>query len=433
MSAIPLLVTPADKAAYIRNKRLKLGLSQQEFAILLDMKENGERTVRGWESGEHVPSKAKFAKIEALKDDTPFKLVPITNNPFTFIDLFAGIGGIRLPFQELQGKCVFTSEWNRFSQITYAANFGELPHGDITQIPAATIPNHDVLLAGFPCQAFSQAGLKQGFNDTRGTMFFEIQRILAQKRPKAFLLENVKQLQGDNKGKTLKTILGILRGEFKENIPADVPMSEEARKALGNTLNYWVDYRVLRAADFGIPQNRERIYIVGFDKDYFGSQCDFTKLFQWPMPSNAPTRVGSILEDLSSLPASEDKFTISDKLWSGHLRRKAEHQNKGNGFGYCLFNENSAYTNTLSARYYKDGSEILIDQSRLGRNPRLLTPRECARLQGFPENFVVDAVSRARIYEQFGNSVCVPVVRAVAQSLVKTMQQAESLKLSTAA
>ena len=432
MSAIPLLVTPADKAAYIRNKRLKLGLSQQEFAILLDMKENGERTVRGWESGEHVPSKAKFAKIEALKDDTPFKLAPITNNPFTFIDLFAGIGGIRLPFQELQGKCVFTSEWNRFSQITYAANFGELPHGDITQIPATTIPNHDVLLAGFPCQAFSQAGLKQGFNDTRGTMFFEIQRILAQKRPKAFLLENVKQLQGDNKGKTLKTILGILRGEFKESIPADVPMSEEARKALGNTLNYWVDYRVLRAADFGIPQNRERIYIVGFDKDYFGSQCDFTKLFQWPMPSNAPTRVGSILEDLSSLPASEDKFTISDKLWSGHLRRKAEHQNKGNGFGYCLFNENSAYTNTLSARYYKDGSEILIDQSRLGRNPRLLTPRECARLQGFPENFVVDAVSRARIYEQFGNSVCVPVVRAVAQSLVKTMQQAESLKLSTA-
>lgn len=328
---------------------------------------------------------------------------------------------------------MFTSEWNRFSQTTYAANFGELPHGDITKIPATEIPYHDVLLAGFPCQAFSQAGLKQGFNDTRGTMFFEIQRILAEKRPKVFLLENVKQLQGDNKGKTLKTILGILRGEFKEDIPANVPMSEEARSALGKTLNYWVDYRVLRAADFGIPQNRERIYIVGFDKDYFGSQVNFTDLFQWPVPSNIPTKVGHILEDLSSLSPSEDKFTISDKLWSGHLRRKAEHQTKGNGFGYCLFNENSPYTNTLSARYYKDGSEILIDQSKLGRNPRLLTPRECARLQGFPENFVVDAVSKARIYEQFGNSVCVPVVRAVAQSLVKAMQQAEQLKQAKAA
>lgn len=422
-----------DKAAYIRNKRLKLGLSQQEFAVLLDMKENGERTIRGWESGEHVPTKAKFAKIEALKDDTPFKLPPNASSQFKFIDLFAGIGGIRLPFQEMKGKCVFTSEWNRFSQITYAANFGELPHGDITKIPATEIPDHDVLLAGFPCQAFSQAGLKQGFNDTRGTMFFEIQRILAEKRPKAFLLENVKQLQGDNKGKTLKTILGILRGEFKEDIPEDIPMSEEARRALGKTLNYWVDYRVLRAADFGIPQNRERIYIVGFDKDYFGSQCNFNNLFQWPAPSNLPTKVGSILEDLSSLPPSEDKFTISDKLWSGHLRRKAEHQTKGNGFGYCLFNENSPYTNTLSARYYKDGSEILIDQSALGRNPRLLTPRECARLQGFPESFVVDAVSKARIYEQFGNSVCVPVVRAVAQSLVKAMQQAVQLKQAKAA
>lgn len=429
---LPLFPT-SDKATYIRNKRLKLGLSQQEFAVLLDMKENGERTIRGWESGEHVPTKAKFAKIEALKDDTPFKLPPHVGSQFKFIDLFAGIGGIRLPFQELQGQCVFTSEWNRFSQTTYAANFGELPHGDITKIRATEIPDHDVLLAGFPCQAFSQAGLKQGFNDTRGTMFFEIQRILAEKRPKAFLLENVKQLQGDNKGKTLKTILGILRGEFKEDIPANVPMSEEARSALGKTLNYWVDYRVLRSADFGIPQNRERIYIVGFDKDYFGSQVNFTDLFQWPVPSNTPTKVGSILEDLSSLAPNEDKFTISDKLWSGHLRRKSEHQTKGNGFGYCLFNENSPYTNTLSARYYKDGSEILIDQSKLGRNPRLLTPRECARLQGFPENFVVDAVSKARIYEQFGNSVCVPVVRAVAQSLVKAMQQAEQLKQAKAA
>lgn len=433
MQVILPLFSDLEKATYIRNKRIKLGLSQQEFALLLGMKENGERTIRGWESGEHIPTKSKFAKIEALRDDTPFKPVPSKTSKFKFIDLFAGIGGIRLPFQELQGECVFTSEWNRFSQITYAANFGELPNGDITKIPAASIPDHDVLLAGFPCQAFSQAGLKQGFNDTRGTMFFEIQRVLAEKRPKAFLLENVKQLQGDDKGRTLKTILGILRGNIKEDIPEGIPMSEEARKALGETLNYWVDYKVLRAADFGVPQNRERIYIVGFDKSYFGSQFNFDDLFNWPTPPKTPTRVSSILENLDELESSMDKFTISDRLWAGHLRRKDEHKDKGNGFGYCLFDENSSYTNTLSARYYKDGSEILIDQSKLGRNPRLLTPRECARLQGFPETFIVDAVSRARIYEQFGNSVCVPVVRAVAQSLVKTMQQADYMKNKRAA
>lgn len=428
MSVILPLFSESEEAIYIQNKRTKLGLSQQDFALLLGMEKNGERTIRGWESGEHTPTKAKFAKILALKDETPFKLKNNKESAFKFIDLFAGIGGIRLPFQQLQGECVFASEWNRFSQITYAANFGDIPNGDITKIPATSIPDHDVLLAGFPCQAFSQAGLKQGFNDTRGTMFFEIQRILAEKRPKAFLLENVKQLQGSDKGRTLKTILGILRGNAKENIPEDIPMSEEARKALGKTLNYWVDYKVLRAADFGVPQNRERIYIVGFDKSYFGNDFDFEKLFKWPVPPKKPTKVGSILENSTRLDANLDQFTISDRLWAGHLRRKSEHQNKGNGFGYCLFNSESAYTNTLSARYYKDGSEILIDQSDLGLNPRLLTPRECARLQGFPENFIVDAVSKGRIYEQFGNSVCVPVVRAVAQSLVKTMQQADHIK-----
>ena len=419
----------AEKAAYIRSKCLEMGLSQQEFALLLGMNKSSDRAAPRWQHSELKPSNVKCAIIESLYHTPPFKPSPNMTHSFTFTDLFAGIGGIRLPFQELNGKCVFTSEWNRFSQITYAANFGELPHGDITQIPAANIPDHDVLLAGFPCQTFSQAGLKQGFNDTRGTMFFEIQRILAEKRPKAFLLENVKQLQSNNKGNTLKTILGILRGEFAADIPDDIPMSEDARKALSETLNYWVDYKVLRAADFGVPQNRERIYLVGFNKDYYGGDVDFSSLFQWGKAPKTPTRLGNILENLSHLPRDEDKFTISDKLWRGHLRRKAEHQAKGNGFGYCLFNENSPYTNTLSARYYKDGSEILIDQSELGRNPRLLTLRECARLQGFPENFIVDAVSRARMYEQFGNSVCIPVVKSVAQALVQTMQTAELLRL----
>lgn len=433
MSTPSQLSLPLDKASYIRNKRQRLGLSQQAFATLLGMKENGERTIRGWEAGEHIPTNTKFEQILALPEYAPYRPQHTQTTSFRFIDLFAGIGGIRLPFQQLGGECVFSSEWDKFAQITYAANYGEVPAGDITQIPAASIPDHDVLLAGFPCQAFSQAGLKQGFNDTRGTMFFEIQRIMTEKRPKAFLLENVKQLQGHDKGRTLATILAILRGEHKETIPDDVPLTPEARKALSQPLNYWVDFRVLRAADFGVPQNRERIFIVGFDRDYYGENCDFTQLFQWPIAPKTPTRLGDILEDLSQINASDDKFTISDKLWQGHVRRKAEHINKGNGFGYSLYTANSPYSNTLSARYYKDGSEILIDQTELGRNPRKLTPRECARLQGFPDNFVVDAVSQGQIYKQFGNSVCVTVIRAVAHSLVRAMRQAEQQKQQYAA
>jgi DNA (cytosine-5)-methyltransferase 1 len=413
----------SNDALMIRNKRHRLGLSQKDFAILLDLDEQGERTVRGWERGEHKPSRAKLEKILALPETAPFKTHPDECTTFRFIDLFAGIGGIRLPFQQLGGRCVFSSEWDKFAQKTYAANFGEIPHGDITQIHAETIPDHDVLLGGFPCQAFSQAGLKQGFQDTRGTMFFEIQRILAQKRPKAFLLENVKQLQGHDKGRTLQTILAILRGEFDPDIPNDIPLSEDVRKTLAHSLNYWVDVRVLRAADFGVPQNRERIFIIGFDKDYFGENFDFSSVFQWPNPPKSPTRVGNILENLEGMKPSEDRYTISDTLWQGHQRRKAGHINKGNGFGYTLYTASSAYTNTISARYYKDGSEILIDQSHLGKNPRKLTPRECARLQGFPEQFVVDAVSQGQIYKQFGNSVCMAVIQAIAKPMIHTLLQ----------
>lgn len=421
-----------DQASDIRAKRQRMGLTQAAFASLLGMNDNGERTVRGWEAGKHLPSSTRFNKIIALPEHAPLRRDHTQPVQFRFIDLFAGIGGIRLPFQELGGECVFSSEWDKFAQITYAANYGEVPSGDITQIHAAQIPAHDVLLGGFPCQAFSQAGLKQGFNDTRGTMFFEIQRILAAKRPKAFLLENVKQLQGHDQGRTLATILAILRGEHQGEIPDDVPISDDARQALSQPLNYWVDVRVLRAADFGIPQNRERIFIIGFDQDYYGKNTDFSTVFQWPKPPKTPTRLGNILEDLSQLKVAEDRFTISDKLWDGHQRRKAQHLNKGNGFGYTLYNADSAYTNTISARYYKDGSEILIDQSELHRNPRKLTPRECARLQGFPENFVVDAVSQGQIYKQFGNSVCVSVIRAVAGSMTEAMQKAERLRQDSA-
>ncbi len=423
-----------NAAQYIRETRERLGLGRTEFSNLLGLNSTGERTVRGWETGEHKPTQKKLQDIsrlegslKELREKAPFSQKK--KSTFKFIDLFAGIGGIRIPFQQLGGECVFTSEWDKFSQKTYIANFGEVPRGDITQIKASEIPAHDILLAGFPCQSFSQAGLKKGFSDTRGTMFFEIQRILSKHRPKAFLLENVKQLKGHDKGRTLETILAILRGEQEHEVPSDIPMSEDARAALSENLNYCVDFKVLRAGDFGSPQNRERIFIVGFDKDYYGESAIYDDIFRWPVAPKTQTRVGDILQDLSIINPEDDKYTISDKLWAGHKRRKKEHENKGNGFGYSLFNKDSEYTNTISARYYKDGSEILIDQTVLGKNPRKLTSRECARLQGFPEEFIVNAVSQGQMYKQFGNSVCVKVVKGVAEKIIDAMESAENIRV----
>lgn len=406
----------------LKTKRKNMGLTQKEMGKLVG---KDVRNIRRWENGENQPKADTLQELLSLQANAPYAFEG--EGSFNFIDLFAGIGGIRLPFQELGGKCVFTSEWDKFAQKTYSRNFGEMPHGDITQISASDIPDHDVLLAGFPCQAFSQAGLRQGFHDTRGTLFFEIQKILAKKRPKAFLLENVKQLRGHDKGRTLQTILEILRGEYEEHIPKSVllSMSAEAREALDTRLNYWVDYRVLRAADFGVPQNRERVYIVGFDKSAFPG-VDFDTLFKWPEPTGEKTSLGKILESNKKV---DPRYTISDRLWAGHQRRRVEHKEKGNGFGYSLFNRQSPYANTISARYYKDGSEILIDQSDVGKNPRKLTPRECARLQGFPEDFVVDYVSDVQAYKQFGNSVSVPVIRHLAEAITTSMEVAESLQL----
>lgn len=305
------------------------------------------------------------------------------------VDLFAGIGGIRLGVEQAFGSidCVFTSEIDKYAVTTYKANFRDANiFGDIKQIDENDVPDHDILLAGFPCQPFSQAGLKKGFTDTRGTLFFDIERILLAKQPKAFLLENVKQLKGHDKGRTFQTIIDHL-----------------------NKAGYKVFYEILKARDFGVPQNRERIYIVGF--------LDHSINFEFPKPTNLPTRVGDILDDVV-----DEKYTISDKLWSGHKRRKELNKLNGKGFGYGLFNKESAYTNTISARYYKDGSEILIEQEN--KNPRKLTPREACRLQGFPEDYIIP-VSDAQAYKQFGNSVAVPVIKAIATEIKKALNKIE--------
>ena len=410
------MITSKNYSTILKEKRQRMGLTQKNFAIILGLKNNGERTIRGWENGEHKPTKAKWNDILKLHESAPYKFDMTQKSQFKFIDLFAGIGGIRLPFQMRGGECVFTSEWDKFAQKTYAANYGEVPHGDITTISTEIIPDHDILLAGFPCQAFSQAGLKKGFSDSRGTLFFEIQRILTVKRPKAFLLENVKQLKNHDKGKTFEVITSILEG--RDN---NLDLSEEILTKLGNKLNYWISYRILKATDYGLPQNRQRIYIIGFNKDYY-KNINFDSLFSWPEINNKKTKVGDILEEDNMI---DDKYTISEKLWEGHKRRKQKHKEKGNGFGYSLFNTQSEYTNTISARYYKDGSEILIDQQHLNKRPRKLTPRECANLQGFPKNFIINAVSDAQIYKQFGNSVAMSVISKIADELVLTMNKAD--------
>ncbi len=372
----------------ITEKRKSLGISVKEFADALGYDQTGEKRLRNWEKGlEDVPPD-EYDRIMKFATVTPYKK-QAENPKFRFVDLFAGIGGIRIPFQELGGKCVFTSEFDPYAVKTYSTNFGGNDiHGDITEIESKDIPDFEVLLAGFPCQPFSQAGLHLGFSDTRGTLFFEVERIIRDKRPHAFLLENVKQLVGHDHGNTFKVIIEHLKA-----------------------LNYSADYKVLAARDFGVPQIRERIYIVGFDREYYNLDDNFH--FVFPEPSNVQTRLGNILEKHVN-----DKYTLSDKLWQGHQTRKERNKQNGKGFGYSLFNDESRYVSTLSARYYKDGSEILIEQ--VGKNPRKLTPRECARLQGFPEEYIIP-VSDCRAYKQFGNSVSVPVIRAISRKMENTV------------
>ncbi len=302
------------------------------------------------------------------------------------IDLFAGIGGIRMGFEEFGGEGVFSSEWDKFAQLTYQANFDEIPYGDITKIQPEEIPAFDIVLGGFPCQPFSQAGLKKGLADTRGTLFFDVARIIGHHKPKVVFLENVKRFKTHDKGNTFNIVKTVLED-----------------------FGYEVHAKVLNAKDFGVPQNRERIYIVAF----LGKTN-----FQFPEPSGVKTRLGDILEE-----NVDEKYTLSDKLWAGHQRRKKEHAAKGYGFGYSLFNEDSEYTSTISARYYKDGSEILIEQKN--KNPRKLTPREAARLQGYPDDFMIP-VSDVQAYKQFGNSVAVPVIKAIARNVTAELKNMDN-------
>lgn len=318
---------------------------------------------------------------------------------FKFIDLFAGIGGVRLAFESAGGECVFTSEWDKFSQKTYQANFGVIPHGDITKISAHDIPCCDILCGGFPCQSFSIAGvskrismgLEHGLKDkTRGTLFFEIARILEDRRPKAFLLENVKNLVNHDKGETIKVILGTLK-----------------------ELDYEVHYSVINSKGY-VPQQRERVYIVGFRKD-----LNITG-FEFPGPQDDGRRLKDVLD-----PVVDDKYTLTDGLWACLNRHADRHKEKGNGFGYWMADVNG-FSRTLVARYYKDGAQILIPQE--GKNPRRLIPRECARLMGFKEDFKMPC-SDTQSYRQFGNSVAVPLVSAIAQNMVKAMNFTEGTVL----
>lgn len=321
-----------------------------------------------------------------------------------FIDLFAGIGGFRLALESLGMQCAFSSEWDRFAQRTYLANFGDEPAGDIRAIAAADLPDFDVLTAGFPCQAFSIAGVSKknalgrahGFLDeTQGTLFFEVARIIRDRKPSAFILENVKNLVYHDGGRTFEVI----------------------RRCLADELGYHLSHRILNASSV-LPQNRERIFLVGFRDRAPATEFRFPEL-----ASERPPRLSDILET-----RVDERYRLSDRLWNYLQEYKEKHRAAGHGFGFGLA-EPSGIARTLSARYYKDGSEILIPQK--GGNPRRLTPRECARLMGFPDEYRI-VVSDTQAYKQFGNSVAVPVVRAVAAAMLAAISRAE-LKPQSAA
>lgn len=397
-------------------RKARQHFTQKDLATRLDVT---AKTIARWEKGE-TPCPQMLEP--ALREILGTARAPAANEPqesaFTCIDLFAGIGGIRLGFESVGGSCIFTSEWNDWSKKTYQANYGD-GHpfvGDIVPFPAEDVPDHDVLLAGFPCQPFSIAGVSKknalgrphGFEcTTQGTLFFDVARMIATKRPKAFVLENVKNLLSHDKGNTFKIIMETLRQE----------------------LGYKVEAKVIDGAHF-VPQHRERIIIVGFRE-----QTGFT--FDDLLLPKDPPLLDDILHPEDGSETAEEpyttgsqakvhsKYVLSDKLWA-YLQAYAEkHRAAGNGFGFGLVGRSNV-ARTLSARYYKDGSEILVSRGK-GKNPRRLTPRECARLMGFPDTFKIP-VSDTQAYKQFGNSVVVPVMREVARIMAPHIMQMKELE-----
>ena len=367
---------PKDIYSWIQDERERSLLTQNEFVLHI-LRE-------AFDSSNQLPLFAPSRRVEVV----PGAL------PFTFIDLFAGIGGMRLGLERVGGKCLYSCEWDRYAQKTYKSWFDEMPHGDIRKIDLATIPDHDVLAAGFPCQPFSIAGVSKkkslgrehGFKDlTQGTLFFHLATIIELKRPPILLLENVKNLKAHDGGKTWQVIKSTLQD-----------------------LHYEIFDRVLDAAGW-VPQHRERVFIVGFDKHVFGDNVGF----EFPVvPSASAPKLKAILED-----KPDPKYTLTSHLW-GYLQQYAQrHREKGNGFGFG-FGDPEGITRTLSARYFKDGSEILIRQPR--KNPRRLTPRECARLMGFPDSLEI-VVSDTQAYRQFGNAVVPAVAEAVGGEIVRVL------------
>ena len=325
------------------------------------------------------------------------------NDEFTFIDLFAGIGGMRLGAQANGGRCVFSSEWDKYSQLTYDTNFGEVPFGDITKIDEKDIPAHDFLMAGFPCQTFSIAGKRAGFSDTRGTMFFEVARILAKHRPASFMLENVKGLVGHDKGRTLKTILAVLRDDLGYTVP---------------------DPKVLNSRNFGVPQNRERIFIVGF--------LDPKHAENYIYPKGKPSTV--TVADILEKKEVSAKYYLSTQYLKTLENHKARHAARGNGFGYQVLDPKGISSavivggmglerNLVLDKRLKDFTPVTKIVGGINKEYiRRLTPRECGRLQGFPEKLTIP-VSDAQAYKQFGNSVTVPAIAAVVKSIRKAMEK----------
>lgn len=374
-------------------KQLHLRIDEDLYNALAELSDKTGQSLQDCVSGAVIQMINKNKHDEVASSDS-----------FKFIDLFAGIGGMRIAFENAGGKCVYSNEWNKYSQQTYFANFGEMPEGDITQVNAEDIPDHDILVAGFPCQPFSIAGVSKklsmgratGFEDkTQGTLFFDVCRIIKAKRPKAFMLENVKNLKSHDKGRTFKVI-------------------EESLDELG----YKVFYQVIDGQNY-VPQHRERIIIVGFDKSLFGEDLEFDFAI-------TPVEPRPVIRDILEKEV-DIKYTLSDKLWLYLQNYAAKHKAAGNGFGYGIAPLDGV-SRTLSARYYKDGSEILIEQN--GINPRRLTPRECARLQGFPDSFKIP-VSDTQAYRQFGNSVVVPLMSDIAKLIVAKMEAEMKISKNT--